>query len=454
MTKIELELEYDWRGEDLEALVKKRHFQSALVLLRVAAGDFRAANESESREALKLEKEDNLDITSLLQQTSLYEWKRDLPRLKEGRRGDERPLPELIIERLEVAFKRIPTSDAYEYLEDRDLWDEPYGEYEIIKSIMNSPELPKMGLKKDAQSFSRLYREVEQLTKAHYYSMPLHPVEVAQLVRAFGGDLGVVFKERPSLVVWPLGRDTDRLPVTIMTKCRGYGWQYSAIRILPPEKERPRHVEKALSFGVFPDQLLSNPDGRGRDIQPTFQGIVSHSRPQRKPFPSANLPAELRNKIYEMHMSDLRSQNSGAFQCSEHYWSHVTLPVPMICRVSRRLRDEFLSLWFSQNLLSIRPTRLSSIDLERLVRCIIPDANRWLACSAATANLKKIEFEVDRKRYGRGFEISLRLSKVDSIFNGKTSSITRWDASSREGSRYSRSWSGPLSRIVSRAGSV
>ena len=194
----------------------------------------------------------------------------------------------------------------------------------------------------------------------------INPVSLAQGLRTIDVWLGIIFRDDPHTIIWPLGKSLTSQGQEVMIYCCNTHdgcFSYQGMKLLsvggrPVRPPRANHAFSNTSLDGWKSRLPSRRRHHSRDGERPSGPSSAH-----KPFPFLRLPAELRNKVYEEYLSDrnwdLEWTHRFEFDCSG------IIQIPELCKTSHQLLSEVLPLYLAQGPLRIdsfedRPLRLDA----------------------------------------------------------------------------------------------
>ncbi|GAB1743248.1 hypothetical protein NU219Hw_g9097t1 [Hortaea werneckii] len=339
-------------------------------------------------------------------------------------------LPEPFIERSKAAY-------SIKWTSSRSLWEAPFLKDDFDCSSFNSVWLSSMTdhvFEKDNQTdYFRILSTILSLStdkSSYLYDLDgrnssfQHPLTLAQGLRNLRVDVGYIFADDPSVIIWPLGKNTATAKANVVIHCTrtctvSNAWRYKALR--PCESGNVGQNERLVGETSSICRTLLQPDTAVHNY-----GLLSASEANYKGRNFFDLPAELRNVIYTECVEDpctefspLNLENicSGHEHYGDNRSQHLSwLDPTALCRSSRRIRDEILPLLLADRYFKVdlllgprkhKKSTWSSIDTHLLTA-----HNKWLAQCPNTAYLKTVELSA-RASKKPGFTVSIRLPLKD-----------------------------------------
>lgn len=249
-----------------------------------------------------------------------------------------------------------------------------------------------------------------------------HPLTLAQGMKKLNLEIGYIFADDPSVVVWPLGKDAATAKGNVIVHCTrncadSNAWRYKALHTRKSEDvvlSRRRVVGKPSSKIMAQQQseLALRMDDL---ISPLFG-------PRDKETSFFDLPAEIRNVIYTECVRNPCTDFDARYMeycCTEHeHCGDVKSPYlkaldpNALCRTSRRIKDEVLPLLLASKSLKVDLSTVSRnkkhtwsfVDTQ-----ILTTFNKWLGHPSNTAYLRSVEFRAwlgARQSHGARVELT------------------------------------------------
>ena len=305
-----------------------------------------------------------------------------------------------------------------------------------INSVWLSPMTDNILDKTNSSDYFRISRAVSN----SYFNAPYyqrrgrsfeHPMILAQGLQVLNIEIGFIFADELSVVVWPLGKGAPTAKGSVVVHCTRtiHDWKQWSYKVLRPCVSEPKKTGQLSERDVrnFSEVTITRPPnatGWRKQEPPSVSG-ASH---ERKCF--FDLPPELRNLVYRdcIERPCIRFDNESLWHCEEdshdHYGENrseslAKLDPTALCRTSRRIRDEILPLLLASKVLRVSVS-LSTRDENRawpLVDArILTTHNKWLARSSNTAYLRSIAF---LGASSRELRVGVRVSLTDNSFEFK-----------------------------------
>lgn len=111
-----------------------------------------------------------------------------------------------------------------------------------------------------------------------------------------------------------------------------------------------------------------------------MQGLADRAKPGWKPFVFLNLPAELRNRIYEEYLEGHEESITFAAMLS---YDAGNIPPPL-CMASRQVRGEFLPVW--------RSSKELHVICKNSLGSMLDSRNRWMKSTPGESSITRLKF--------------------------------------------------------------
>ncbi|KAI7324635.1 hypothetical protein KC315_g8210 [Hortaea werneckii] len=289
-----------------------------------------------------------------------------------------------------------------------------------INSVWLSPMTDSILDKTDSSDYFRISRAVSN----KYFNVPLyqlrgrpfeHPMILAQGLQDLNIEIGFIFADELSVVVWPLGKGQPTAKGCVVVHCTrtiddGDQWLYKVLVlrscVSEPEETRQLNMRDVRNSSEMTITRPPNATGSRKQEPPSVSGTSNEG----KCF--FDLPPELRNLVYRdcIERPCIRFDDESVGLCQEYPHDHfgekrsqnlAELDPTALCRTSRRVRDEILPLLLASKVLT------------------------WLARSSNTAYLRSIVFRDTSSSRSR-FGVWVQLTDICSGFKLATVEGAPW----------------------------
>lgn len=319
-----------------------------------------------------------------------YEEKSKASKLKDDL--TQRELGSIVVEKLRLPFQRFLVLDKpiYPGFGDREE-DAEMGKFycfDQLNAIWQSLLAADCIDSRDAITYEKLYFAITSITAKQTKTRsddPIHedrnPVLLAKGLRTLDIALGIVFRDDPSVVVWPLGKSPQDEQRDVIIYCRGNGrtyHSYEGVRFLKEGETPTRPPRAQYAFSDIRNTTWSErrefyyaPLGPlDTGFLASILAIVNQSSPAWRPFPFLRLPAELRNNVYEEYL---------LFDDSRFNWTRPerrpirigrALNIPELCQTSHQLLSEAFPIYLQKNTFAFRVSysRFCSLGTQPVLR--------------------------------------------------------------------------------------
>ena len=245
----------------------------------------------------------------------------------------------VLVEKIGVAFERIETGGDYKH----GRWA-----FQSVNAVWESSMAPLLNQDSGKATY------LKALHSLGGDDAP-NPVKLAKVMRTLGIQVGIIFPEDISVVIWPFRESLSKDVMRVVVYCnKEFSYhRYYTVRLLEPGVKAVPKITNRRRLSCFQRETELKIEPSNSDVFTTVPG------PSSKSFPLLRLPAELRNKVYASYISDLGlpSSRHGRFT------RYRDVKIPELAQTCRQLRNEVLS--FS---LASRPLELhiDSRELKRL----------------------------------------------------------------------------------------
>ncbi|KAI6858136.1 hypothetical protein KC343_g14891 [Hortaea werneckii] len=249
-----------------------------------------------------------------------------------------------------------------------------------------------------------------------------HPLILAQGLLELGIEVGFLFANDSSVIVWPLRSNAETVEASVIVHCTRVftGRDVWLYKVLLPCGSKSENIGQTNMQAVgqrsagFTTQLLRTTSMCKHDFSSLFG-----ARNEGKNF--FDLPPELRNVIYqdcvkrpytECDTDELFCWKGSHDHYGENYSTDLAeLDPSALCRTSRRIRDEILPLLLANKFLSVdvsSPPWKEDSSWSFIDTRILTARNKWLAHSPNTICLMGIT--ILGKSFGERFTAWIRLT--------------------------------------------
>ncbi|KAK5121869.1 hypothetical protein LTR85_004440 [Meristemomyces frigidus] len=348
-----------------------------------------------------------LDANEYLRPGSVYEWASNAQYMVQHSNLAEDQVAGIVIERLAHTYRQIGTSTER-------LWNNVPREecgrklpYDNINAVWLSPNahvlLDTTGMDDYRELSDAVTNAVVGGTDYQRRYLAHRPACLAKALLTMQIDLGLLFDDDLSVLVWPLGKTHAVKGRSVVVQCGHYsegGWRYRVVARVSGEASRQAATQIVSTefTGVTGVASLASGTITRKDQQ--ILGDQPRSRSKQVSF--LDLPAELRNAIYAEYLS---FQPKTYEEREKYGWvlqtqNLATAIPPEICSTCRQIRDEVAPLYLaSKTFLVALPKR--KVTPGKLVHAsVMSTGNKWLPALPSAAHFRDIRFQLPGPRRG------------------------------------------------------